>query len=116
MVLTFVPVFAFSLSRVPTVFAAKDILTINISTPRFGTSTGTVKLKSGDPFEVVDIDFNGYDDEDLVRVGLIVTEIREFDRGLTEKGYLQGPTFPGPEVDTLDEYKKWIRSSGWGRK
>jgi hypothetical protein len=83
-------------------FGRKDAYTINISTPRFGPSKGTIRLKSSDPFEVVSIDFNGYDEEDLVRVANAVVKIREYGQRKTDRGLLQGPLQPGADVTTFE--------------
>jgi len=95
-------------------FASDDVLTININTPRVGPSKGTVKLKSADPFEIVDIDFNGYDDEDIDRVAEYVMKIRKFTDHLQRKGLLMESLYPGDGIDTLEEIKEWIREQGWG--
>ncbi|CAB9503492.1 Choline dehydrogenase [Seminavis robusta] len=95
-------------------YSRQDALTVNINTPLVGPSKGTVKLRSADPFEVVDIDFNGYDDEDLDRVTHAVIKVQEFAKSMKKLGFLKGPLFPDESVDTFEEYKTWVRSNGWG--
>jgi choline dehydrogenase len=92
----------------------EDTLTINTSTPRTGPSKGTVRLKSANPFDSVQIDYNGYDEEDLIKTGRVVEEVRNSYRRLQRLGIVGKEVIPGDTVRSFEDVKAWVRSNGWG--
>ena len=91
-----------------------DVFTMNVNTPRRGANTGTVRLKSANPFDIVDIDFNGWDQEDIDRTAEIVREFREIGDTLIAKGLFTKALWSEPGIDTIDEIKTFVRENGWG--
>ena len=91
-----------------------DTLTINTAAKRTGPSKGTVRLTSADPFDSVAIDFNGYDEEDLIRTGREVERIRKSFRRLQRLGSVGQEIAPGADVQSFEDVKVWVRSNGWG--
>lgn len=92
----------------------ENVLIINFSTTRFGPSTGTVRIQSSNPFDVVEIDVNGYDDEDLERSAKELQQVRELMKKLQKRGLISKETHPGDSVDSFESLKSWVRANGWG--
>lgn len=91
-----------------------DTLSIHTMNTRSGPSKGTVRLATRNPFDSVDIDFNGYDDEDLEKTGRVIEEMRNTFRRLQQLGVVGKEVAPGENVNSFDDVKAWVRSNGWG--
>lgn len=95
-------------------FGSFDFLTFNTMTTSSVGNSGKVSLQSSNPFEPVEIDFNGYADEDLERTAKFVHELRTIAEGLQTAGIIEQIVEPGPERDTIEELKEWVNEYGWG--
>jgi choline dehydrogenase len=102
----------FYFKRVDTILDSAGIFTFNLITAPSGSRTGKVTLLSDDPFDVVDIDFNGYDDDDLTKSADAISWIRKLAKSL-------GPLFsheivPGSDVKSEEDIKAFVSRRGWG--
>ncbi len=78
--------------------------------------TGTVRLRSADPLEPPEIDFNYFaqgGDEDLQAMVEGVEFVRELGRPLRERG-IAAEELPGPECDTREKLREFVRRNAWG--
>ena len=99
------------------VAAHHDRLSWTILKAHTGNRTGTVRLRSADPREVLDIDFNYFaegGDADLQAMVGAVRRVRRLLRPLAERGLVAEEKEPGPAADTDEAVAQWVRDTAWG--
>lgn len=95
--------------------SAGSPFTFNIITAPRSSRTGNISVQSTDPFEVVKIDFNGYDDEDLARSAVAIRMVRKWVKTLPLAGLIfHDEDAPGPKVKSEEDIKAYVSAFGWG--
>jgi choline dehydrogenase len=97
---------------VQTVFAEPNVLSLIVNTN--SRVSGTVTLRSSDPFAEAVIDFGGYADEDLMKVVHQIKEFRELMSDFLAADEALDETVPGLDVHTDEELLAYARAAGWG--
>jgi choline dehydrogenase len=83
-------------------------------------TAGTVTLRSTDPRRMPEINFHYFNegtdksDDDLRAVVEGVKMARSFNRDPRAAQHIASETFPGPQVQSDDELKTYIRDQAWG--
>lgn len=79
--------------------------------------SGSVTLRSRDPLDVPDIQFNYFEDggeEDLTAVVDGIRFVRRLSAKLKNTGLIAAEEVPGEELETDDQLKEFVRANAWG--
>jgi choline dehydrogenase len=92
-----------------------NILTFNLNNA-MKTTVGEVTLKSADPFDMADIDFKGYTDDDIADSLFFLKQVLGIAQFLKDSGLATKIIAPGPEVDISSDaaLKEYILDRAWG--
>jgi len=96
----------------------KNLFTWAVLKAHTNNTAGTVRLRSGDPCDVPDVDFH-YFDEGNDEAGEDLESVVEgvlFARRLMShaSSVVKAEVVPGPEVQTRDQIRDFIRREAWG--
>lgn len=81
---------------------------------------GSVSLRSEDPRDTPLVDFAYFEegtpdnDEDLNAVVEGVQFVRRISQSLIEKGLIEKEEFPGKDVESVEQIRKYVREQAWG--
>lgn len=84
------------------------------------TNTGQVQLASADPRDTPDINFQYFgdgqrhNDPDLEAVANGVEFVRGMNKRLSQLGVLEGEERPGPDYQSPEQLRQFIRNEAWG--
>jgi choline dehydrogenase-like flavoprotein len=93
-----------------------DILSWAILKARTANRAGRVTLRSADPRETPEVQFNYFQDgaeQDLEAVTTAIGIVRTLAHSLQESGLLGDEILPGPSV-AADDLAQWVRDNAWG--
>jgi choline dehydrogenase-like flavoprotein len=93
-----------------------DMLSWAVLKARTANRAGRVKLRSADPREPPEVQFNYFHEgaeEDLEAVAAAVGMVREVAGSLQAAGLLGDETLPGPSVQGAN-LAQWVRDNAWG--
>ncbi|HYZ63831.1 MAG TPA: GMC family oxidoreductase [Acetobacteraceae bacterium] len=93
-----------------------DALSWTILKAHTENRAGRVRLRSADPRDTPEIDFNYFagGDADLAAMVTAVNKVRGLLRPLTERGLVAEEQSPGPSIQTDAEIAQWVRDTAWG--
>ncbi|MDT7950847.1 MAG: GMC family oxidoreductase [Acetobacteraceae bacterium] len=97
--------------------AHHDALSWAILKGQTGNRAGRVRLRSADPRDTPEIDFNYFaecGEADLAAMVTAVKQVRGLLRPLAERGLVAAEDIPGPGVRTNAEIARWVRDTAWG--
>ena len=97
---------------------AHDYLTWAILKAHTRGRSGAVTLRSGDPREPCEIQFNSFTgeggDEDLAAVVEGLRFVRQMTSHLQARGVIAEELIPGPTIQSVSDLSQFVRDSAWG--